>query len=105
SLKIHAVVNHVGDELSVGERLVGAAHDTKSDVVVAVFHESGDDGVEGALARGKRVGFGGIEHEKGTAILQDESHAADRNAGAEAGEVALDKRDDVAVLVDGGEIG
>src|SRR5579863_1707034 len=51
-LQVHSVVDDVGDELGVGERLVGAAHDAESDVVVAVFHEGGNDGVEWAFMRG-----------------------------------------------------
>ena len=88
----------------MSQGLVGAPHDAESDVVVTVFHEGGDDGVKGALAWGEGVGLGRVEHEKGAAILQDEAHAANGDAGAEAGEIALDQRDDIALPIDSGEI-
>ena len=88
----------------MSQRLVRAAHDAESDVVITVFHKGGNNGVEGALARGQSVGFGRIEHEKSSAILQEESHAAHGDTGTEAGEIALAQREDVAIVIDGRQV-
>ena len=104
SLHIHAVINDVGDELRVRLRLVPAAHDAEADVHVALLHERRDDGVERTLVSGKRIGQAGRELKTGAAILEREAEPRGDEAGAIAGVVALNERDDVPVLVDGGEI-
>src|SRR5208337_1641149 len=83
-LKIHAIIDHIGHELGMRERLVGAAHDAEPDVVVAPLHEGGNDGVEWALVTGERVWFGGVQQEQGSAILQRKSHASYGDARAKA---------------------
>ena len=83
-LKIHAVIDHIGDELGVRQRLVGAAHDAKPDVVIAALHERRNNGVEGALVSGERVRFGRIQQEECSAILQEKSHASYGNARAKS---------------------
>ena len=103
-LDVHAVVDDVGDELRVGLRLVPAAHDAEADVDVALLHEGRDDGVQGTLVSGERIGQAGRELEAGAAVMEGEAETGSDHAGAVAGVVALDERDDVAVLVDGGEI-
>src|SRR5208337_1650039 len=82
SLKIHAIIDHIGHELGVREWLVGAAHDAKPDVVVAALHEGRNDGVERALVTGERVRLGRVQHKQGSAILQRESQTSYRDARA-----------------------
>jgi hypothetical protein len=55
-LHVHSVIDDVGNELRVRQRLHRAAHDAEADVLVALFHEGRNDGVEGALAAGENVG-------------------------------------------------
>ena len=81
-LKIHAVIDYVGNELGVRQRLVGASHDAKPDVVIATLHERRNNGVEWTLVSGERVRFGGIQQEECSAILQEKSHASYGNARA-----------------------
>jgi len=104
SLDVHAVVDDVGDKLCVGLCLVPATHNPKADVDVALLHEGRDNGVEGTLVSGERIGQAGSELESGPSVVEGESETGSDEAGAVAGVVALDKRDDVAVLVDGGEV-
>jgi len=56
SLNIHLEVDHVGDELRVGLRLVPAAHDAEGHASVALLGEGRNDGVQRALAAGEHVG-------------------------------------------------
>lgn len=56
-LNVHAVVDEIGIELSVGQWLVRAAHDAEPDVNVSTFHERGNNSVERTFAGGKRVGI------------------------------------------------
>ena len=59
----------------------------------------------GRLCPASALGEVGIESEKAAAIVQREAGARRDDAGAEAGVVALDQRDHVAVAIDDGEIG
>ena len=104
-LNIHAVVHHVGDELRMGQRLVRAAHDSESDVLLAAFHERGNDSVKRTLAWSQSIRARRIEREQSASVLQCKPHAADGNARAEAFVVTLDERNDVAVAIDHREIG
>src|SRR5215472_11394033 len=103
-LQVHPIINNVRNELGVSERLVGSAHDPESDVVVTMLHEGWNDGMKGTLAGGERIGFGGVKHEQGSAVLQGESHAVHGNPRAEAGKIALDQRDNVAFAINRREI-
>ena len=103
-LHIHSVVDDVGDELRVGLRLVPAAHNAEADVDIALLHEGRDDGVKRAFVSGERVGQARSEVENLRRGSGRRSRGRGDEAGAVAGVVALDQRDDVAVLVDGGEI-
>ena len=38
-LQVHAVIDDIGDELRVRQRLIRAAHDAEADVLVAALHE------------------------------------------------------------------
>ena len=55
-LNIHSVIDDVGGELRVCQRLVGSAHDSETDVLIAAFHECRDDRVERPFAAGEHVG-------------------------------------------------
>ena len=51
-LHVHAVIDHVDEDLHMALRLHAAAHEAEGHPRFAVFHcEGGDDRVEGALAR------------------------------------------------------
>jgi hypothetical protein len=54
-LNVHAAIYHIRHELRVCLSLVPAAHDSERDTCVTLLHESGDDGVDRALARRERV--------------------------------------------------
>ena len=69
------------------------------------LHEAGNDGVERALAAGKRVGRRGVEREKAAAVLQGEAHALHGHVRSEVVVVALDDGEDVAFAIDDGEVG
>ncbi len=98
-LDIHAVVDHVGNELRVGQRLVRSSHDPEANVLLSMLHASRNDGVERPLARGEGVRRRRIERKQRTAILQHESHAVHHNVRAERFIIALNQRDDVALAI------
>ena len=56
-LNVHPVIDDIGDELRVRQRLVRPAHDAEADMLIAAFHESRNDGVERPLAAGEHVGM------------------------------------------------
>ncbi len=82
-LDVHVVVDHIGDKLRVRKRLIHAAHDAETNVLVAVLHKGGNDGVERTLVTGERIGRFAIDREESTAILKNEPHALDRNIRSE----------------------
>ena len=104
-LQAHAVVDVIGHELRMGHGLHRAAHDAEADMLVALFHEGRNDGVERALSTGEHVGMLGIEIETRAAILQHKAHAFHGDARAEAGIYALNPTSDVAVFIHDGEVG
>src|SRR5271166_3394530 len=104
SLDVHVVVNNIRNKLRMSKRLIEAAHDAKANVLLAVLHERGNDGVERALATGKRIGRRGIEREKASAVLQGESHAHHGHVRSKVVVVALDEREDIAFAIDDGEV-
>ena len=62
-LDIHLVIDEIGNELCMGERLIMAAHDAKAYVLVSFFHECRNNGVIWPLAACENVGMSGVEHE------------------------------------------
>src|SRR5258706_7050383 len=96
SLNIHAVIDYVRDELSLRLRLVGAAHDTESDFLLAFLHERGNDGVIRALARSKRVRMLGVRRKCAGAVVQMETEIVDHHARSPKVRKALDPGSDVA---------
>ena len=98
------VIDHIGDKLRVGQRLIHAAHDAEANVLVAVLHEGGNDGVEGTLAAGECIGRLAIDGKEASAILKHEPHAQHRNIRSKRIIVALDKGKDITFAIDDGEI-
>src|ERR1700679_264096 len=101
SLDVHTIVNNVGDELRVGLSLVPAAHDAEADMDLALLHEGRDDGVERPLMSGEGVRQAGSELKDVATALKREAESWGDKTSAIAGIVALNERDNVAVLVDG----
>jgi len=54
-LNIHLEIDHVGDELRVGLRLVPTAHDPERDPRVALLRKGRDDRVQGTLVPGQQI--------------------------------------------------
>ena len=87
-------------------RLHVAAHHTERHPGLAVFRgKTGNDGLEGTLARRIDVGVAVLEREKFAAILEHEAEAVGDEAGAHAAEIGLDLADHHAGGVGDGEIG
>lgn len=88
-------------------RLHEASHDAVAGVqgaVGGVGDHGGDDGVVGPFARGDDVRVVRVEGEAGAAVLEGEARVCGDDAGAEAGEVAVDEGAGVAVAVGDGEV-
>src|SRR5437867_13247988 len=75
SLDAHPVIDNIRNKLRMCQWLSGAAHDSEADVDIVFFHERGNEGVKGTLARSERIGVAGVAGEKGAAILDDRDHA------------------------------
>ena len=86
------------------QRLVCAAHNSEADVLISAFHKGRDDGVERAFVWREYIGRIGIQRKQRTTILQHESHAFHRDAGAKALVIALNQRHDIAVAIDRGQV-
>src|SRR5581483_3785105 len=69
-LHVHSIIHNIGNKLRMGEGLVEAAHNAKADVQIALFHKSGNNGVQRALAAGQHVRMFGVESEIFAAIVQ-----------------------------------
>src|ERR1700730_6461521 len=87
------------------EGLIGAAHDAESNVSVASFHETRDDGVIRTFAPREDIGMGGIERETGASILEHETHAFNRDSRTEIAEDALNPTHDISLAVGYRQIG
>ena len=103
-LHVHVEIDDVGDELGVGLRLVPSAHNAEPDGDVAFAHEGGNDGVQRPLVAGERIGFARLEIEALAAIVEREADAGGDHAGSVSRVVALDQRDDISFLIDGGHV-
>src|SRR5208283_1512554 len=103
-LNVHVVVDQVRDKLSVGERLIHAAHDPEADVLRAAFHEGWDDGAEGPLSAGQSVRGFGVKRKESATVLQDKTHTLDCDSGSKTDVVALNEREDVAFAIHDGKI-
>ena len=69
-LYILVEIHDMGDELRVRKRLICASHDAESDVLIAAFHECGNNGVKWTLAGREHVGRIGIEKKQRAAIFR-----------------------------------
>lgn len=106
-LRIVAKGQHIQQNLDVALRLHETAHDAVDGVqgaVRGVGDHCRDDGVVGAFARGEHVGVVGAEVEVCAAVLESEAATCGDDARAEAGVVAVDERDAIAVFVGYGEV-
>ena len=69
-LHVHAVIDHVVDDLHVAHRLVMRAHDAEAHVAAAVAHgERRNDGVHRPLVRTECVRMTRLKHEARAAIV------------------------------------
>ncbi len=98
-LRVHAVVGHVGDELRVGQRLVGAAHDAEGHHRAVFFQKSGDNCVKTPFAGLQFIGMSGRQDKIAAAVLQQKSGSFRRNSGAPRRADALNPAHDVALRV------
>src|SRR5690349_11690575 len=103
-LHIHAVIDDIGNELRMGERLIGSAHNAKPDMRIAALHESRNDGVKRPFAARKYVWMVWLECETEAAILKNEAHSVNRHPGAERRRYALNPAHHVAGAIDDREI-
>lgn len=71
---------------------------------MGVGDHGGDDGVVGSLSGSQDVRVAGLEVEVRAAVLEREAAALGDDAGAEAGVVAVDEGDAIAVCVGYGEV-
>ena len=102
---VHVKIHDVGNELCMRLRLVEAALDAEGNPLIALLHESRDDGLQWTGPRTQRVRLSRLERKTAGAILQHEACPLRNQAAAEVSVNALDKRNFVAVAVDNREIG
>src|SRR5262249_2329457 len=69
-----------------------------------LFHKSRNDCMQWSFSRSQCVWMVELQCEKSTAIMQDEACAGCDNSRTEVAIVALNQRDDVAVLVDRAQV-
>src|SRR5581483_2108578 len=103
-LNIHSKIDDIGDKLRMRLGLVPTAHDAETDVDVVFLHKSWNDGVQRALVSGNGIGLAGHQIKTCATVLKREPRAWSNQASTVACIITLDKRDDVAVLIDGGKI-
>ena len=84
-LHVHAVVDHVGDDVRVAHRLVVRAHHAERHRAAPVAHrERRNDRMHRPLARRDRVRVVRLDHEARAAIVQHDAGLLGADAGAEA---------------------
>ena len=104
-LYIHAEFNHVQQYLYLSLRLERSSHDPEGHNRLPVaHHETGNDGMEGALAGSVHVRVLRVEGELGPPALQRKTEAVRGHAAAELEEVALDERYHVSVRIRNGQV-
>ncbi|GBD26920.1 hypothetical protein HRbin30_02263 [bacterium HR30] len=104
-LDVGAKVNHVGNHLHMGLRLVVATHDPKrQDGLLALEQHGRDDGVQGALARRHAVGVSWVDNKPSTTVLQHDAGVGHGNSRAERKVEATDHGYDVSFRVGHGEV-
>ena len=109
-LGLQPIVDHVDDDLGLALRLHGAAHHAERHPGLAVpDRETGDDGLEGPLARRIDVGMAVGQGEQLAPVLEHEAQRlrpiVRRQARAHAAIVGLDPADHHPVAVGDAEIG
>src|SRR6476646_1969145 len=98
------MIDDVRNKLGVRLGLIPTAHDAKGDSQLPFGHESGNNGMERALATGEYIWTVRFESEKCTAILEGKSSASGDDARTEGIVIALDVRNHVAFGIDNAEI-
>ena len=85
-LHVHAVVEHVENDLNVTHRLVVRAHDAEAHVAAAIAHrERRNDRMHRALARTEDVRMTLLQREASAAIVEHDARFLCANSEAEAG--------------------
>src|SRR5260370_1372892 len=67
----------------MSQRLVGASHDSESDMFVTAFHKSGNDGMKRTLSAREHIGMIPRKREAPAAIVKNETQALNSDARAE----------------------
>src|SRR5205085_4668371 len=89
----------VRHELSMRQRLVRASHDAESNMLITLFHKGRNNRVERTFAGSHEVGTLWVQGEECSSVLQNETHAAHRNAGSKQLVVTLNQGNDVAFAI------
>ena len=104
-LDVHAEVDQVQEHLHVPLRLHVAAHDAKRQPRTSVLHDHRrHERMKWPLAGCEEVWMASTKREQRAAVVQRDAGVAGNDPGAETFVNGLDERDDVAVLVGGGEV-
>ena len=105
-LDVHFEVDDVGHELGVGLGLVPAAHDAEGRCECRPLRmKAGMMVCSGRLRPARALGASGSRLNRPPRLWSAKPVPGGDDAGAEAGIVALDQRDHVAVAIDDGEVG
>src|SRR6516165_1070695 len=88
-LKIHFVIDDVGNKLRLCHRLIPPAHDAEPDMKVSFFHESRNVRVERPLVGSKCVRAAGSQCESAGTILQNNAVFAHCHSRTECAGQAL----------------
>src|SRR5436309_2847876 len=91
-LKIHFVIDDVGNKLRLGHRLIPPAHDAEPDMKVPLLHESRNDRMERPLVGSKCVRAARSQRESSGTILQNNAVFAHCHSRTECAGEALDQR-------------
>ena len=104
-LDVHAVVDHVGDEMGVAHRLEIGAHDAERHRAAPVAHgERRDDRMHRPLARRDGVRVVRLDHKSRSAIVQHHTGFLRADAGTEGRIERTDQRYRHAVAIDDREV-
>src|SRR6187402_726801 len=98
-LYIHAIVHDVGHKLRVSLALIPSTHDSKSDMDIALLHESGNDRMQRTLMTGERVWESRLELKTRSTVLKRETEAWSDHSRSIAGVIALNQGNNVALFV------
>src|SRR3954449_2162577 len=104
-LHVAAVVEHVGQDMHLPDRLILPAHHAERHHGTAILrHQAGDDRVQRPLAGRDAVRMPRLNAETTAAILQQDTGVVRHDRGAESMRDGIDERADVTVLVHDGDV-